>query len=389
MRTASLLIDKELTPSQMFGAGTKNIRAIYKQQANQGVYKIPNAKSITSLFKDAKPSNLLLDGIEGQFARNGFDLWDFTINLPMSGLFYPESVGIRFGGGIVETVNAYKLNYTLAQGRLAGDRTTDSGTVGIKPDQLRVTTYPFQYSANVGYYEAMKTAHINYDVFGEKVRIVQHSWQVEIEHFVFQGNLGVNDITEASPLFEGGLYNQPTTSVTYKERLATETDWYEIEDMNTWVEILLDLVEENKANMAYDERGFVDTMHVPNRLYNAWQKAFIITGTTSLPVPMLTYLRQVLSDAIGREFRIRAIPYLDHTKANKTTANIQAYGKNGTDRIVMYRNDERTMRIHIPLPLTAGTIFPERNGWFQNHLGLISSLLVIYPAIVYYDNKAE
>lgn len=336
-------------------------------------------------------SHSLKDGIDGFFARNGFELMDLTPNLPLAGFFHYENVPVRFGGGYAEQVTAFRLNYQLAEGRLAGSTTNERNVTGTIEEKIIVPTYAFLRAVNVTEFELIRSNKINYDIFGHRAEALRLSYQRELELFAFVGNLGVNGITTGDAKFVGGLLNQPKDDVF---SAFYGSDWYTALDLDTLITKIIGLAQTMKIGLRFDSSKYPNSLVLPSDLYGALVQPAVIGDGDGGNVPLATskyeYLKRQLEFIFNTNFSIRELPYIGGTiTADDTTAGIVEKGVGTKDGLILlYRMDETVARMHVPMPLTGGAVYKAKDGWWQDYLSLVTPLLVIYPAIGYLYNGA-
>lgn len=332
------------------------------------------------------------DGVEQLFAHNGFEFFDLTPNLPLHRFWADGQVPTRYGGGFVEQVAAFRINYDLPQARLTGTKTNEREAGNVKEEKIFVPAYAYQLLTTVTEFEAMKYAHINYDIYAYRVEAMRLANQLELEYMRFVGNLGINDITVADAEFVPGLLNQGANVA-----INADYDGYWGTDFSVekFLLAILGLVEKIKENTLGDESKYPNTMLVGSDIWKVITQPAVV-GTvgaangTGVVTSIIDYVQKQVEAVIGQPFLIQENFYLNETATeNTTTAGIVANGKNGTGMIVIYRNDDRVMRAHIPMTLTAGSMFNSAAGWQQNHIGIATPLLVIYPTIGYLHNGVK
>lgn len=372
-----------------YGKNPSQMRSILKNQTINQTHRVGDSREFLLNLKDAK----INDGVSEFFARNGFELFDYTPNLPLSSFFWNGLVPVRYGGGYAEQVSAYRLAFQMPEGRITGTLSNDRILSGVKESKITVPAYPLQFAVGVTEFELMKSDHINYDILGFRLQALGLGYQRELELMAFMGNEGLNGITPAHIDFKGGLLNQPTNNNADELAAILEpaTKNFHEMDLNEWVDYLIKGAEKVKRNLMFNTQFYPNTLLVPPTIWSKWLQAAVIDGVAQTKVGvamnMVDYLEEALSRAYGQRIIIRELPYLDANADNtETTAGIKAGGEYG--KLVLYRNDDRAMRFHITLALTGGSYYQTHDGWFQNFLSIFTPLLVIYPTITYYTNIA-
>jgi hypothetical protein len=121
-----------------------------------------------------------------------------------------------------------------------------------------------------------------------------------------------------------------------------------------------------------------DTFEIP---YQDWLGLTAPISPTFPTVSMMTYLKEAFAAATGNpNFKIYPCAYGD--KANNTAFN-------NTNRYCLYRNNEETMRMDIPLPFVLrAPMSPDNFRWNGVALGQHTGL-VIYrvPEVLYFDHS--
>lgn len=366
------------TPLTATFSGSKNFVQTFKDKSlEQSTIKLNDSKEMLHNLKD---------GIDGFFAKNGFELFDVTANLPLSAFFAYESMPFRYGGGFIEQVSAFRLNYQLAEGRLAGGLTNARQVTDVAEQKITVPAYVIQLAVGVGELELMKNNHIGYDIFGHRVEALRLSYQREIELFTFLGNLGVNGITDSDADFRGGLLN-------FGDDIALNRfygkDWESSTDIDDIIEAVIGLYDELEMVAQWDTGKKPNTLKVPTDIYKTLLKPAVV-GNTPLAVSNLEYLRTQLEMRSGQRFVIEHLPYIAKSiTAEKTVAGIVENGANNLGMMVMYHNGDAVGRMNVTMPLTGGMIYPQDGELRQNYNAIVTPPLVVYPIFGYLHNGTD
>lgn len=382
-----------LGENQLMGIGNDGSKALlnFKDTSNAKQY---SAKDSRDLLVAARKS--MNDGASELFARNGFELIDYTPNLPLYSFFWQGLVPVRYGGGYAETVSAFRLNFQLSEGRVTGTLSNDRILTGVKESKITVPAYPLQFAVGMTHFEMMKSDHINYDVLGFRIEALRLSYQKELEWNAMLGNVGINDIDETSTDFVPGLLNQKTDK-NLNELSAIEytlkKSWNDM-TVDELVRAIVDQANIVKRDLMYDSRLYPNTLALPPVIMEKLLQPAILNATSNTAVGVamsnFEYIEVTLSRLFNKRVMITELPYLDPNTINtvgSTTAGIQAGGEFG--KFMFYLNDERAMRFNVTLPLTGGSFYQAHDGFFQNFLSIYTPLLVIYPTIVYVNNIAD
>lgn len=346
-------------------------------------YSLRDSKKNLNKFKDASTGS--------QFAISGFELFDLTPNYPLSTFFHQDVMPIRVGGGFTETVSAQRLNFSMAEKRLAGGNTNQVEVVDALPEKFSVPAYVFKYGLIIGFVEKMKSAQVAYDAYGLRLEAIRLSYQRELDYFAFVGNLGINNIVASSTRFIGGLFNQKAGVVGRETALTDWSAW----DVSAWTTNIVSILTKMLVLNAYDRQKTPDTIILPPEAWDTLSQPAAVGTLSGDGVSVVTstieYLKKAISTRMGYEVYFKENPYLSkNATKDTTTAGIVANGT-GTGLIVFMRNDERVLRMNITQPLLSGVLAwsPTEDAWRQNHVAVVTPPMLVYPTSIYYLlNKA-
>lgn len=347
----------------------------------------------STLLKDyARQTNYFKDGAEGQFPVDAFQILDLTVNLPLNKFWAQELVPIRYGGGAAESIAFFRQNVALSEGRLAGGNTNEIPLVGITDEKVVGPIYAIKLGILLGAVDLMKAETINYDLLERHEMALRTSYWREIEQFAFSGNLGIAGITTSSDAFKGGLLNQPTASVGYKA--LTDAQWSTY-DVNNFVDMFVGAVAQMKRDLRFNRDFFPNKVLVPPTLMTAMQAAALVgdlgTGGAGIATSIFEYIRQEVRNRLSIDVTFEELPYLDSGAIATDGFFVEQAGANSTGRVVIYRQDEKVIKLPITMGLTGGAALPSptEDGIRKNYVAFAGPLLVVYPETIYYiDNKA-
>lgn len=348
----------------------------------------------TTLLKDhAKNTQFFKDGAEGQFPIDAFQILDLTINLPLNKYWAQELVPIRYGGGAAESVAFFRQNIALAEGRLAGGNTNEIPLVGITDQKIVGPIYAIKLGILLGMVDLMKAETINYDLLERHETALRTSYWREIEFLAFTGNVGIADITTNTDNFKPGLLNMPTTSGIYYTAL-NGVDWANY-TVSTWTTLFLTAIGQMKMNLRFNRDYFPNTVLVPPAVWSLMQQPAVVgaigavTTGTGVAVSIMEYVKKQINDRLQIQVEFEELPYLQAGAASTNGFPIEEDGANNKGRIVIYRKDEKVIKLPITMALTGGATLPSptEDGLRKNYVAFAGPLLVVYPeAIGYLDN---
>lgn len=347
----------------------------------------------STLLKDyARQTNYFKDGAEGQFPVDAFQILDLTVNLPLNKFWAQELVPIRYGGGAAESIAFFRQNVALSEGRLAGGNTNEIPLVGITDEKVVGPIYAIKLGILLGAVDLMKAETINYDLLERHEMALRTSYWREIEQFAFSGNLGIAGITASSDAFKAGLLNQPTTLVGYEA--LTDAQWTTY-DVNNFVDMFVGAVAKMKKDLRFNRDFFPNKVLVPPTLMTAMQAAALVgdlgTGGAGVATSIFEYIRQEVRNRLSIDVTFEELPYLDAGSIATDGFFVEEAGANDTGRVVIYRQDEKVIKLPITMGLTGGAALPSptEDGIRKNYVAFAGPLLVVYPETIYYiDNKA-
>lgn len=347
----------------------------------------------STLLKDyARQTNYFKDGAEGQFPVDAFQILDLTVNLPLNKFWAQELVPIRYGGGAAESIAFFRQNVALSEGRLAGGNTNEIPLVGITDEKVVGPIYAIKLGILLGAVDLMKAETINYDLLERHEMALRTSYWREIEQFAFSGNLGIAGITASSDAFKAGLLNQPTTLVGYEA--LTDAQWTTY-DVNNFVDMFVGAVAKMKKDLRFNRDFFPNKVLVPPTLMTAMQAAALVgdlgNGGAGIATSIFEYIRQEVRNRLSIDVTFEELPYLDAGSIATDGFFVEEAGANDTGRVVIYRQDEKVIKLPITMGLTGGAALPSptEDGIRKNYVAFAGPLLVVYPETIYYiDNKA-
>ena len=348
----------------------------------------------STLIKDhAKNTQFFKDGAEGQFPIDAFQILDLTINLPLNKYWAQELVPIRYGGGASESIAFFRQNIALAEGRLAGGNTNEIPLVQISDQKVTGPIYAIKLGILLGMVDLMKAETINYDLLERHESALRTSYWREIEYLAFLGNVGIADITTATDNFKPGLLNMPTTSGIYYNTLSS-VDWANY-TVSNWTSLFLTAIGQMKMNLRFNRDYFPDTVLLPPEVWSLMQQPAVVgaigavTTGTGIAVSIMEYVKKQINDRLQIQVNFEELPYLQTGASSTNGFPVEEDGANNEGRIVIYRKDEKVIKLPITMALTGGATLPSptEDGLRKNYVAFAGPLLVVYPeAIGYLDN---
>lgn len=344
-----------------------------------------------------------LDGVEDQFAYNGFTALDYNIRRPLAQFYALKHVPHIYGGGAVETDKAFFTNFATQKGRLASGNNNKVNLVKSNAETLEAPILPITLGLFVGAVDLMKAQTIGYDVIGMEGEAVRISFQLELEKFAFVGHRGIDGTTSDNVGMARGLLNLTTgvggDAVLVDLDASDYTTKY-FEDMTTpeLTEVLVTEYTKHAESIAFDSQKLANKILFYPSLYAKLTKPAIINSAGGTVYRShLEYIKaqiEEINKAYGGDgVMFDVLPYLAPTSENTVfDPLLMSPGTNGTGRIVIYRQDPYVLRTRLALDLTPGAIVfdPANNGMRRNYIAFVGTPIVFYPGIVrYIDNGTK
>jgi hypothetical protein len=350
-------------------------------------------KGTSTLIKDhAKNTQFFKDGVEGNFPIDAFQILDLTVNLPLNKYWAQELMPIRYGGGANESIAFYRTNIELTQGRLAGGNTNSVPVVGVQDQKITGPIYPIIMGIILGQVDLMKAETINYDLLERHENALRTSYWREIEFLTFLGNEGLAGIDNTNNEFRPGLFNIPTTGfgIGYTEVQVP----FAVLDVAGWTTVLVGAVADIKNKVRQNRDYFPNTIALGPNTWTLMQQPAVVgvlagASGTGIAQSIMDYVKRQIKDRLQVEVDFVEIPYLQDGAIADYGYPIEASGANHEDRIVIYRKDEKAIKLPITMPLTGGAIMPSptEGGFRKNYLAFAGPMLLVYPETIHYiDN---
>lgn len=339
------------------------------------------------------------DGVEEQFAYNGFTVLDLNIRKPLFNTYAMRDVPHIYGGGAVETDKGFAFNYATQKGRLASGNNNKVNLVKSNVETLEAPIMPITLGLFVGQVDMMKAQTIGYDVIGVEGEAVRYSYQIELDKFAYVGHRGIDGTSTDSSGMARGLINQASTDVTITN-LET-TSLYSLTAKKFEYMTTKELVAVFVGEYTAFATGVVfQADKLPNKwllfpeLYAALTKPAYLTSAGTVFKSHLEYLKAQIDEVAigynGPKVMFEMLPYLSATgNFGNFDPILNEDGLNNTGRTILYRQDSYVMRSRLALDLTPGALIydPANNGMRRNYISFIGSPLLFYgECLRYIDN---
>jgi len=378
----------------------KSIRQTYKEtQASMESNMRGSSDLMDGYIKDTQyfhDSKFFTDASSaGLYPIDAFQVLDLTINLPLNKFWAQELVPMRMGGGAVESFAFFRSNVGLANARLAGGNSNSVPLVSISDEKVVVPIYPIRLGILLGDVDMMKSDQVNYGLLERHEQALRTSYWKEIELFAMQGNVNIGDITTSTDNFHPGLLNIPVSGAGIYYTIGTSEVWSS-HDITEWTAKFITAVATMKKNLRYQRDYFPNKVLLPPTVWTLLQAPAVLgdvasSGGAGIAVSILEYIQTQIKKRLQIEVEFVELPYLDSNAVATDGFFVEEDGAGSNGRIVLYRKDEKVMKLPIAMPLTGGAALPSPTeaGIRKNYLAFVGPLAIVYPeAIGYIDNHA-
>lgn len=373
----------------------KTIRQVYKEvQANyEGIMRgtsdiLDGYAKDTQYFHDSK---FFTDASSaGMYPIDAFQLLDLTVNLPLNKFWAQELVPMRLGGGAVESFAFFRSNIGIANARLAGGNSNSVPLVAISDEKVVVPIYPIRLGILLGDVDMMKSEQVNYGLLERHEMALRTSYWKEIELFAFQGNVNIGDITTSTSNFYPGLLNIAVSGAGIYYRILSSEQWSS-HDIDEWTYDFITAVATMKKNLRYQRDYFPNTILLPPTVWTLLQNKAVIGTDAGIALSILEYIQRQIKARLQIDVTFVELPYLDKNAVSSDGFFVEEDGAGSAGRIVIYRNDEKCIKLPIAMPLTGGAALPSPTeaGIRKNYLAFAGPLAIVYPETIgYIDNKS-
>lgn len=368
-----------------------------ERMVNRDINLIADSYADMTEARKFENSKEFRDGVEGQFAYNGFTVLDLNIRRPLFNSYAMKFVPHIYGGGAIETDKGFAFNYVTQKGRLASGNNNKVNLVKANAETLEAPVLPITLGLFVGNVDLMKADQIGYDVIGVEGEAVRYSYQIELDKFAFVGHRGIDGGTSDASGMARGLINDATATATDLETTTVYTlTAKKFENMSTdkLVEVVLGEYLAFAENVAFQVDKLPNKWVVYPKLFASLAKpAYITTNAGTVFKSHMEYLKAQLNEMAqgfgGPAVEIEALPYLAPSAQNTSfDATLIEDGTNNTGRTILYRQDPYVFRSRLALDLTPGALVYDsaNNGMRRNYIAFVGTPIKFYDIIRYIDN---
>lgn len=304
------------------------------------------------------------------FLTSELEKRDTLIRKPLTSVTYPRDIVVQAGGGWVDTVSAQSVSYGMTGGA-NGSPIQAGGSNGLPVVQANVDkglfkTHAFEAALRVSFIDMMRANYIG--------RSLDNLLQDGIR-MAYDKHMDANVYVGISNYGTTGLLNNPdateTTAASNGDATSASTKWKDktpkqiLDDVNNAITTVW-------AACEYDESAMPNHILLPYEQYN-----YILTT-------MVTELAtETIYDFI-----------MKNNAASKNGGSLfiggtrwcKGAGTSGADRMAVYVNNERFIKVDELVPLMRGMSapFPAGACYDTNYAANISEVQLFYPTSILY-----
>lgn len=331
---------------------------------NAGIFTMPGSHSGAPMAMDAA-------GIaSGQaFLASELEKRDTMIREPLTSVTYPRDIPIDVGGGWVDYVSAMSVAYGLTNGAQNGPvnagRANNIPVVQANLDKGLFKAHTFAAALRVMFVDMAKSNFIGRSLDQLLSQGVRLAYDKHMDANVY---VGMEEYGTT------GLINDPDaveTTAASNGATTPSTKWAD----KTPDQILADInaaLTGAWAAAEYDESG------IPNHILLPYDQYTYIMNTKVTDLATETILDFIMKNNIatknGRGFFIGGVRWL------------KGAGTGGTDRMVVYNNDRRFVKLDELVPLSRVMTSPNAGEvcYDTAYMANISEVQLFYPQTVHY-----
>lgn len=305
----------------------------------------------------------------GAFLESELEKRDTMIRKPLTSVTYPRDIEIDVGGGWADFVSAMGVSYGVSGGSGASPVTAGGANaipiVQASVDKGLFKAHAFQVALRIKYQDMQRANFIGRSLDSLLTDGVRYAYDMHVEQNAYEGIAEYNTT--------GLLNNAEVTATTVAAGAATTTAW----STKTPDEILKDV---NDALATVWGAAGYDLDAIPNHILIPYEQfSYILTNPVSA-LATESILDYIQKNNIAAKNGVDL--FIGATKWNK------GIGVGGADRMVVYVNKRRYLKMDELVPLTRAMYLANatENAYDTSYVANISEPEVMYTqTIMYFD----
>lgn len=305
----------------------------------------------------------------GAFLESELEKRDTMIRKPLTSVTYPRDIEIDVGGGWADYVSAMSVSYGLTGGSGASPVTAGGANaipvVQASVDKGLFKAHAFQVALRIMYQDMQRANFVGRSLDSLLTDGVRLAYDMHVEQNVYVGIADYNTT--------GLLNNADVTATTVANGVGGTATWV----TKTPAEILKDI--NDAITTIWGTAGY-DMDAIPNHILLPYEQYAYILNTPVSALATESILDYVQKNNIATKNGVDL--FIGATKWNK------GIGVGGADRMVVYVNKRRYLKMDELVPLTRAMYLANatENAYDTSYVANITEPEVMYTqTIMYFD----
>ena len=272
---------------------------------------------------------------------------------PMQAATHPRDITIEFGGGFAEFVSAWASNYATTGGNqygLQGNSNTDIAIVQADVQKGSWRTYNWAAGMFISLIDLARLHEASSHGIGAPFSLqellddgVKSVWSKALDRVTYLGWNGYPGLINQTNVASTSALANSNSHVTWSAKLGDSTGPSDIlRDVNLAINTIT-------ANSGYDvDEGMPDTALIPWTQYGLLTVPMALGGVGTYESIIKYIEKNCVAAQHGKQFRIFPLP----------STWIAGQGTSGTDRMFVYKNDRKAVRLKVPQPMQKALTMP-------------------------------
>lgn len=315
------------------------------------------------------------------FLNSQLELIDTDMVQPLQAVTHARDITVEVGGGFPEFISAFATNYASTGNRnfgLQGTNNTDIAEVQADVQKAVWRVWPWAAGMTITYIDLKRmefaqrtgqSAPFSLQELYEE--FCSSMWGKALDMLVYSGFLGQPGLINNTAVPETVLPNGAAGHSTWVSKTPQEI----LNDVNL-------LLNTAMNNSGYDAKeGMPDRLLVPYTQYAYLTNPMTLGGVGGFESILQYIERQCVAAHHGLPFKINFLP----------NPWISGQGASGTDRIVAYKNNKKSVYVKVPQPMIKGMTVPttRAGGAYETiYVGAMSQVIFKRTQTMIYGDGA-
>ena len=272
---------------------------------------------------------------------------------PMESVTHARDITVEFGGGFAEFVSAWASNYATTGGNqygLQGTSNTDIAMVQADVQKGNWRTFNWAAGIFISLIDLKRLEMASKSGSSAPFSLqelledgVKSVWNKALDRVTYLGWNGFPGLINQSYVPETSALTNSNSHVTWAAKMG---------DTSGPVDILRDFnlaINTVTANSGYDiDEGMPDTALIPWAQYGLLTVPMALNNVGTYESVIKYIEKNCVAAQHGKQFRIFPLP----------GPWIAGQGVSGTDRMLVYKNDRKAVRLKVPQPMQKALTMP-------------------------------